>query len=279
MGRRQARRQDDSIKRLTRFASRFWCIGTLLLVTLLLAQTGRIWAEPVQVRFKEGSVHGYLSLRSADGKLVAGGDLIQVVHGSRVSSRLTFHFRDGSLDDETAVFTQSGHFRLLTDHHIQKGPSYKGDRDVSIDMLKGRVTDRYMEDGQAKVETKYMDLPADLSNGILLNVLKNVRPDVKETKVSYLATTPKPRLVQFAVAPDGSDSFSVAGIRKKAVRFVVKVELGGLAGILAPMVGKQTADTQVWVAVNEVPAFVRSRGPLFLNGPIWTIEMTSPVWP
>ncbi len=69
-------------------------------------------AQPVTVRQTEGAVHGFLTLSSLDGDVVANGDLEQVAHGSRVTSRLVFHFKDGSLQDETTVFSQSGHFRL-----------------------------------------------------------------------------------------------------------------------------------------------------------------------
>src|SRR3954447_8546058 len=77
-------------------------------------------AEPIAVRYVEGSVHGFLALRTMEGKILAAGDLVQVVRGNRVTSRLVFRFRDGSIDDETAVFSQRGSFRLISDHHIQK---------------------------------------------------------------------------------------------------------------------------------------------------------------
>ena len=67
-------------------------------------------AEPVPVRRIQGSLHGFLVLKSLEGKSLAAGDLVQVVHDSRVTSGLTYHFRDGSLDEETTVFTQSGTF-------------------------------------------------------------------------------------------------------------------------------------------------------------------------
>ena len=43
----------------------------------------------------------------------------------------------------------------------------------------------------------------------------------------------------------------------KATRFNVKVELGGIVGMIAPVVGKQPADTNVWVAGGEAPALVK----------------------
>ena len=148
-----------------------------------------------------------------------------------------------------------------------------------INAVTGQVTVRYREKGgKEKVEKKHMDIPPDLANGIILDVLKNISPSAKETTLSYFAATPEPRIVKLIVTPRGKATFSVAGARHQANRFNAKVELGGLTGMFASMVGKQPADTQVWVVGGEAPAFVRSEGPLFLGGPIWSIQMTSPVW-
>ena len=59
---------------------------------------------------------------------------------------VVFHFRDGSLDDETTVFSQRGTFRLISDHHIQRGPSFPKPIDVFIDAVTGKVTS-HAEDG------------------------------------------------------------------------------------------------------------------------------------
>ena len=248
----------------------------LLLTTLL--QSGGLSAEPVTVRYAEGSVHGFLALRTLDGKILATGDLTQVVRGFQVFSRLVFRFKDGSIDDETTAFSQRGTFRLISDHHIQKGPQFAKATDVMVSASTGSVTVHYRDKDEPKVETSHMNLPPDLANGILLQILKNIPRGKEETKLSYLAITPKPRLVKLAVTPAGEETFSVAGSHQKALRFTVKVELGGLPGLVAPLIGKQPADTNVWVAGGEVPAFVKSEGPLYEGGPVWSIEMTSPVW-
>ncbi len=224
-------------------------------------------------------MHGYLALRSLDGKLLAAGDLVQTMRGERIVSRLIYRFRDGSLDDETAVFTQRGHFRLISDHHIQRGPTFSKPMDVTIRATTGEVTVRYQEKDQKKVETSHVDLPADLANGILLNVLKNVSPDAKETKISFLATTPKPRIIQLSVQPDGQETFSSAGRQNKALRFKVHVELGGLTGVIASLIGKEPADAHIWIGTGAVPAFIRSEAPLYFGGPNLRTELVSPVWP
>ena len=235
-------------------------------------------AEPVAVQYPEGSVHGYLALRSLDGKLLAAGDLTQTIRGEELTSRLVYRFKDGSVDDETAIFSQAGHFRLLHDHHLQKGPSFPQSTDVTINARTGDVTVRYTEDGKPKVDSSHMDLPNDLSNGILLDLAKNLSPQTPETTISYLAATPKPRLVHLSFKPDGVERFKSAGRPNKAQRYRIHVALGGLAGMIAPMVGKEPADSLVWVGGGEVPAFIKSESPLYLGGPQLRTELVGPVW-
>ena len=126
------------------------------LVVICCLLSGVLRAEPIAVRYQEGAVHGYLALRSLDGKLLAAGDLTQTVRGGRLTSRLVYRFKDGSIDDDTAVFTQRGHFRLLSDHHVQRGPAFPQPVDVSIDALGGHVVVRYTEKGEEKTATETM---------------------------------------------------------------------------------------------------------------------------
>jgi hypothetical protein len=253
-------------------------VFTFVLCGLLLC-IGSVAAAPVPVRQKEGLVHGFLALRTLQGETIADGDLIQNVHGDRVTSRLVFRFKDGSIHDDTAVFSQRGYFRLLSDHLIQKGPAFKHPMEMMVNGSTGEVTVRYTEDGKQKTATEHLQLPADVANGLVLTLLKNVRPDTSKTKVAFVAPTPKPRLVKLAVAPQGEEAFSTGNTPRKAMHYVVKLEIGGLSGVFAELVGKQPPDTHVWILEGEAPAFVKSEGPLAPGGPIWRIELVSPVWP
>jgi hypothetical protein len=87
----------------------------------------------------EGTEHGFLALRTKEGRVLAAGELFQVVRGDRVTSRLLFRFKDGSVDDETTVFSQRGNFHLISDHHVQKGPTFPDPMDVSIDVDRREV--------------------------------------------------------------------------------------------------------------------------------------------
>jgi len=248
------------------------------LFAAILLQSGPLSAEPIPVRYPEGTTHGFLALRTPEGKLLASGELTEVLHGKQVVSHLVFRFKDGSVDDDTAVFSQRGTFRLIRDHHIQKGPSFPHSTNVLIKAATGQVTVRYQDKDREKVTTDQLDLPPDLANGILLNLLKNISPDKKETKVSYVGGAPKPRLVHLSITADGEETFSVAGARHKATLFRVEVQIGGIAGMIAPLIGKQPADTKVWVVHEGAPAFVRADGALYVGGPIWSIQMTGPEW-
>ena len=252
----------------------------LALAGAILLRTGVASAEPVVVRHVEGLVHGFLSLRSPEGGVLANGDLIQDSRDDRVTSRLVFHFKDGSLHDETAVFSQRGHFQLISYHLVQKGPAFERPLDMTIDCPAGHVTVSYKnEHGEEKLEDEHMDLPADLANGLIPILLKNVEQDALPSSLSFVAATPKPRLVKIAIAGAGTDPFSIAGSARKATHYVLEVDIGGIAGFIAPLVGKQPPDSHVWILEGEAPAFVRSQAPMFTGGPVWQIDLVSPVWP
>src|SRR5437763_155526 len=141
-------------------------LGGLMIVAAVAFQ-GRSVGEQVAVRHMEGLVHGFLALRTLEGTALADGDWIQTAQGTRVTSRLVFHFKDGSLHDETAVFSQRQQFRLVNDHLVQRGPSFPRPLDLSINATSGDVTVRYTDDhGKENTESEHLDLPPDLANGM-----------------------------------------------------------------------------------------------------------------
>jgi hypothetical protein len=229
--------------------------------------------EPIPVRYTQGSAHGFLVLRTVEGARLATGDVTQIIHGDRVTTRVVFHFRDGSVDDETTVFSQRGTFRLISDHHIQRGPSFPKPIDIFIDAVTGKITS-HAEDGAIRED--HLDLPSDVSNGLPPNLVLNFLPSTPETKLSFVAPTAKPRLISVSVKPTREVSFSVGGTSRKAVDYVLHVELGGLAGLIAPIIGKQPADYHIWILEGTAPAFIREEGQFYEGGPIWRIEQISP---
>ncbi len=234
-----------------------------------------VGAEPVRVRYPQGSSHGFVALKTLDGRLIATGESTQTVRGVRVTSRLTFHFLDGSTDDDITIFTQSNTFKLISDHHIQRGPSFPKPIDFLINGESGEIVSR---DKEGKLTREHLDLPADVSNGLPPNLLLNILPSTAETKISYVVPGPKPRVVRLSIKPSGTQPFVVGSLRRKATNFTIHVELGGLAGVVAPIIGKEPADYHIWFQDGAPPAFVREEGPLYEGGPIWRMEQINPTF-
>ncbi len=253
--------------------------SALAVTALVLGSFCALSAEPVAVRYTEGVVHGFLALRGPDGASLADGDLIQVARGTRVTTRLVFHFKDGSLQDETSVFSQRDRFRLLKDHLVQTGPAFPHPLDLSIDGASGQVHVKYTDDrGRDKETDEHFDLPSDLANGLVLTMLKNARPDAPPSSLSLIVATPEPRLVHLLVTAAGEDSFLVGGERRRARHYVLKTKIGGVAGLLAPIAGKAPPDAHVWILPGEAPTFIRAEQPFYAGGPLWRMDLISPRW-
>jgi hypothetical protein len=252
----------------------------VLLVLGCILSVMQVTAENVAVRYKEGLTHGFLALSTLDGERLAIGDLTEIVRGNVVSIRLTYHFKDGSLQDETTVFSQGRSFRLISDHAIQKGPIFPQQSDVLIEMSSGKVTARVTDEkGKEKVEEQKMKLPPDLANGLVLTLLKNVPPGGPAPELPMLVATPKPRIVKLSISSAAKDAFSLGGSNREAIHYVIKVDIGGVAGLIAPLLGKQPPDNHVWIIGGEAPTFVRSDILSYMGGPLWRTELLAPTWP
>lgn len=253
-----------------------WLPSAILSCVAMVCTAGS--GEVISVHYAEGEVHGFLALRNLQGKTLATGDQIQTVHNGLVNSRLVFHFRDGSLYDQTATFTQTKEFRLVRSRLIQKGPAFKDPLDLSLVCATGKVTVRYTDHGQLRTISETMQLPEDLANGLVPILLKNRVADASPFTLPMVVATPKPRLIKLAVSSVGDDRFSLGGVSRSARHFVLKVDLGGLTGIIAPLVGKQPPDMDVWILGGEAPAFLKLEGPLAEGVAPWRIELLSPVF-
>jgi hypothetical protein len=237
-------------------------------------------AAPVTVRFVEGVVHGFLVLRTLDGVLIASGDLLQVGRGGEVESRMVFRFKDGSVSDESAVFTEQHVFTLQRYHLVQRGPAFTEDTEISLERASGkyRVKTKGRKDGREKVLEGTLDLPLDVYNGMVLTVAKNLPKGASET-VHVVAFTPAPRLIQLELTPAGEQKVLVGELAKTAIHYMFKPQLWVWLKLFATLLGRVPPDYHAWIVTGEVPAFVRFEGPLYPTGPVWRIDLASPRWP
>jgi hypothetical protein len=224
-------------------------------------------------------LRGFVTIRSTDGKQIGYGSVSQFVQGDRITERTTYHFRDGSLDDETVVFSEKNTFALIADRHVQRGPLFSHPLDLTIN-ASGDATNRTNDaSGKPKLETSHIDLPAGTAViGMMSTVMANLDP-ATQLKIPGLVPTQKPRLVHFAVAPEGRGTFRVSGSRQTASIFRIKTELGGIAGVVAPIIDKQPDDTLVWVLEGDAPLTIRAIGQLSEGGPVMDIQMAGATFP
>jgi hypothetical protein len=257
---------------------------TLAAALVTLAASATITkADPIAVHHTQGAIHGFLVLRSQAGATLGYGEFTQLAEGDRVTSHLVYRFRDGSLDDETTIFTQSKTFQLVSDHHVQRGPFFAKPSDITVE-ANGQITTRTpakdSKDGKESVETQHIDLPADISNGMIGTLLANADPSAPPFKLGMVVPSGgKGRLIHLDISPGEQASFTVAGAARKATIYLMKLDLGGVAGVIAPIVGKQPPDITAWVLEGEAPLFVREIGQLSEDGPIVSIEFTGATFP
>jgi hypothetical protein len=259
-----------------------WKAGTrvqalLAFMAALAPQAAAPPRHPVPVKYPEGITHGFLTLHTLSGEHLADGDLFQTARGDQVTARMELRFKDGSLEEETTVFSQRGHFALLRYRMVQKGPAFPSPSELDVDVSKGFVTARVVEKGKESVSSEHLDMPPDLSNGLVVIAIKNLAPGGRAA-LSMVAAAPKPRLIGLDIVPAGSEPYTLGGIARKASKYVVKVNLKGIEGVVAPIVGKQPPDTSIWITEGEAPTFAKMEGPFYVGGPMWRLELTAPKW-
>jgi hypothetical protein len=245
-------------------SSRVRSVGFFALVlTLLCASLAR--STPIGVQYQEGLVRAFPVLRTTDGEALAQGDFAQVTRGDQVTSRLIFRFKDGSLYDETVVFSQRDRFMLQNYRIVQRGPSFPETLEASMDRQSGRYEVRYRADDESAEEhlTGTLAIPDDAYNGMLTLIVKNLPPGASET-VSIVAFTPKPRVIALQLLPLATER----GTAGEAVRYHIRPKLGLFASLLVIDV----PDTRVWILMGDAPAFLKAEGPLYFMGPIWRVE-------
>lgn len=261
-------------------STRHFVMGVFVALLLILLQTGTACANQVAVHYQEGATHGFLSVKSLNGKEIGKGDLTETVDGRRVSTKLTLNFNNGSLYEEMTHFTQDGKFRVLDYHLLQKGPSFKETLEMTVDATKGIVTVRCSDskDGDCSkghVWTKHMQIPQDIANGIIPFLVRNISPKTDKVQVSMIVATPKPRLVHVSIAPTALQKFPFEGSKLEATRYALTVDPGGMLGPLVKMTGREPPPAFVWMLHSKVPSFLMTQQ-AFIDGPVCRIELASP---
>jgi hypothetical protein len=246
-----------------------------LVILALLLPAGFANAEPVAVRFPEGVTHGFVTLRGERGDVLAHGELIQAPKADSLDSRLVLRFKDGSLYEETLTFSQKRVFRLLAYKLVQRGPSFPEATEITFDRASGRYRAKVGDEAPAEGD---LELPEDLHNGMTGMLVRNLPAGASGYGHVY-AFTPKPRLLRTTMRPEAEDRYYVGDTAHTATRYLVTMEIGGLTGVVAGVLGKDPPDLRFWASTGPAPGFLKFEGAMFLNGPRWRIEPGTLRWP
>jgi hypothetical protein len=234
-------------------------------------------AAAVPVRYPEGTVHGFLELTTEAGAFLAHGDLLQIPRNGAVESRMVFHLAKGSVFEETVTFTQHDVFTMETYHLVESGPAFENDLDASLSRTGSYVVKtKSHKDGAEHEYAGALSMPGDVYNGMMAMIAKNVSAQ-NNTTVHIVAFMPEPRVIAVEMAPSGTQRVRLGQHEEAAVDFALKPKLGFFVRLGAKLTGQLPPDTHIWIVTDDVPAFVRSDGPLY-TGPVWRIALTSPVW-
>ena len=78
-------------------------------------------------------------------------------------------------------------------------------------------------------------------------LMKNLSKPGTPATVSMVAVGASPRLVHLNIVPQQETTLKYGAAVHKTQHFVVKIRIGGIAGVIAPLVGKQPPDIQFWI--------------------------------
>ena len=126
-----------------------------------------------------------------------------------------------------------------------------------------------------KVLEGTLELPADVYNGMIPTVLRDLPKGAGET-VHFVAFTPEPRIIQLEITPSGGQQMVVGKAQVTAIHYVLKARLGVWLKIFSALLGRSPEDAHAWILDGDVPAFVGFEGQLYTSDPVWRIELVSP---
>jgi hypothetical protein len=248
------------------------CLLAGLLAISLYRPVAR--AEQITVKHIQLPMHRFMVARSDAGKIIANVEFSQAVQGDQVTMHVIYRFVDGSIDDEETAYTQQGTFRLVRNHHVQKGPFFTKPVDFTVEAASGIATNRTVDkDGRVHVQSKHLSLPNDLANGFVGTLLLNVPPTVSPFRVSMLVPVAGGRLIRLLISPDSVQTVQLSGQSLKATVFRVHPELGGFVSVIARLLGLQPKDVMVWVLQGNEPAVAVVVGQLGGSGPVVSADL------
>jgi len=231
--------------------------------------------EPQQVRprYALGALHGFPSMSDTNGRVIADGELTQERSGDQVRVKIRWVFADGRNVEERDEFqvdkilaqTRFSWVETRKDHEVRR---------FEVDFRKGTARSVTRNDkGEVEQEESKMDLPAGRSftgYGTALAV-SELSPGLgEESRITFVAFTPKPRDVTLKVTRDKTERISVADRPISIDQYTLHPEIPFPASIFV-----SAKDAHLWLTHSPPPSLVRAEQPLIAkDDPVVVIDVT-----
>ncbi|WP_242370588.1 MULTISPECIES: hypothetical protein [Anaeromyxobacter] len=212
-------------------------------------------ATAVEVRSPPGALHGFPSMSDARGAVVADGELSQERRGDRLVVHARWVFRDGRRAEETDTFRVGAELEQERFAWIE---TLRGEeqRRFEVDFATGEARSVVRRGDRMERERAKLDLPAGRSfagYGTALAASQLPLEPGGASELTFVAFTPKPRVVTLVVRDDGPEDIPAAERRIACDRFTLHPKL---PLPLRPFV--HAPDAHLWFTRRAPRALVRA---------------------
>jgi hypothetical protein len=97
-------------------------------------------------------------------------------------------------------------------------------------------------------------MPEDVATGLTLTLAKNIPPSAGEITVPMVTTSDKPQVVKLKIRSEGERQFWTSGQPRKAIHYVIHVDIGGLKGAIAPIMASSLPILMYGYSAATLPA-------------------------
>jgi hypothetical protein len=244
-------------------------LASMALLLLLSADRG----GPVPVRHALGTLHGFPSMSSAEGRVIADGELTQEVKGHRVMVHARWRFADGLVAEERDELRAG---ETLSQERFSWVETRGGQelRRFEVDFSSGEAAATTLDGkGQPKREHARLDLPRDgafAGYGVALAASQLGLPPGARAELTLVAFTPGPRAVRLEVRREGEEAIPVAGRHVPCDRYTLHPVLPfPLRLVVHPK------DAHLWFTRAAPPGLVRAeQGLVAKDDPRVVIDVT-----
>lgn len=199
-----------------------------------------------------------------------------------MENQLISRFKDRSLHDERVNFTQKRVFSLQSYTLIQRGPSFPATMDVAMERKTGEYRVLSFQDGSVNTRSPAGSLTGQCVERRGGHAPTKPRGGIRRNR-SHDRLHARTQVIELKLIPATDRTIYIGDLAKQVTQYVLEPQLNSVTMFFGKLLGKlpRTFHYHFWLLTDDVPAFGGFEGPLYLNGPTWCIEQTTPpkLWP